>query len=46
MANMTVIITASTVPIAPIDEAMAVRTDAEALATAEEALVKGVVKDR
>ena len=49
-ANTTVIITASTGPIAPmdevgIDEAVAARIDTEALATAEEALVEGTVKD-
>ena len=43
-ANTTVIITASTGPIAPtdevgIDEAVAARIDTEALATVEEALV-------
>ena len=51
MANMTVIITASTGPIAPtdevgMDEAVAARTDVEALATAVEALMEGTVKDR
>jgi len=45
-ANTIAIITASTGPIAPIDKAIAVRIDAEALATAKEALVKGVVKNR
>jgi hypothetical protein len=51
MANTTVIIMASTRLIAPtdkvgIDEAVAARTDTEALATAEEALIEGTVKDR
>ena len=49
-ANTTVIITASTGPIAPTDEvgmdkAVATRTDVEALATAVEALMEGTVKD-
>jgi len=46
---MIVIITANTAPIAPtdkvgIDEAVAAMTDAEALATAEEALVEDPVE--
>jgi len=50
MANITVITTASTGPITPtdevgMDEAMAARIDVEALATAEEALIEGTVKD-
>jgi len=50
MANITVIITASTAPIAPtdeegIDKAVAAMIDAEALATAEEALVEDLVED-
>ena len=49
MANTTVIITASTALIAPmdevgIDEAVAAIIDAEALATAEEALVEDLVE--
>jgi hypothetical protein len=48
---MTVIIMASTGLIAPtnevgIDEVIAARTDVKALATAEEALIEGTVKDR
>jgi hypothetical protein len=51
MVNIIVIITASIRPIAYTDEvgmdkAMAARTDIEALATAEEALMEGTVKDR
>jgi hypothetical protein len=51
MVNTTVITIASTKPIAPtdevgMDEAIAARTDMEALATAEEALIKGTAKDR
>ena len=50
MANITVIITASTGPIAPMnkvgmDEAVAAKTDVEALATTVEALIEGIVKD-
>jgi hypothetical protein len=50
-ANIIVIKMASTGPIPPTDkvgtdEAVAARIDTEALATAEEALVEGVVKDR
>ena len=42
---------ASTKPITPIDEVgmdkvMAARTDVEALATSEEALIEGTAKDR
>jgi len=49
MANTTVIITASTALIAPtdevgIDKAVAAIIDAEALATAEEALVEDLVE--
>jgi len=48
---MTVIITASTGPITPIDKvgmdkAVAAKIDVEALATAEKALVEGTIKDR
>ena len=48
--NIIVIITASTRPIAPMDKVgmdktVAARTDVEALATAEEALIEGTVKD-
>jgi hypothetical protein len=48
---MTVIIIASTRPIAPtdkvgIDKAMAAKTDIEALATAKEALIEDTMKDR
>jgi hypothetical protein len=48
---MTVITMASTGPIAPTDkvgmnEVVAARIDMEALATAEEALIEGTMKDR
>jgi len=48
-ANTTVITTASTAPIAPtdkvgIDKAVAAITDAEALATAEEALIEDLAE--
>jgi hypothetical protein len=48
-ANITVITTASTIPIAPIDKvgidkAVAAITDVEALATVEEALVEDLVE--
>jgi hypothetical protein len=51
MANIAVIITASTRLITPIDEvgmnkAIAARIDIKALATTEEALMEGTVKDR
>ena len=51
MANTTVIIMASTKPIAPMDKVgmdkvMAARTDVEALATTEEAPIEGTIKDR
>jgi hypothetical protein len=51
MANTTVIITASTRPIAPTDKvginkAITARIDIKALATAVEALIEGTVKDR
>jgi hypothetical protein len=51
MVNTTVIITASTGPIALMDEvgineAMAARIDIEALATTVEALMEGTVKDK
>jgi hypothetical protein len=49
MANIIVIITASTRPITPIDKvgidkAVAARTDVKALATAEEALVEDLAE--
>jgi hypothetical protein len=49
MANIIVIITASTRPITPtdkvsIDEAVVARIDMEALATAEEALIEDLVE--
>ena len=51
IVNITVIITASTKPITPmdkigIDKAVAAKIDIEALATAVEALIKGTVKNR
>jgi hypothetical protein len=51
IANITVIIIASTRPITPIDEVginkvIAAKIDVEALATAEEALIEGTMKDR
>ena len=51
MVNITVIITASVRPIAlmdkmGIDEAVAARTDIEALATAVKALMESIIKDR
>jgi hypothetical protein len=49
--NIIVIIIASTGPIAPtdkvgIDKAIAAKTDVEALATVEKALIEGTVKNR
>jgi len=51
VVNTTVITTASTGPIPStdkvgIDKAVAAKIDVEALATAEEALMEGTVKDR
>ena len=37
---------ASTRPIAPIDEVMAAKIDVKALATAEEALIEGIAKNK